>query len=592
MARKPKVDDGTGGGRGKNKDRDSTETDPIADPVMDPVIDPLTDPVADPVPDPIPGTDPVDDPIIDPDADPIVVPVTDPEADPATDPDVAPITEPENDPYSDPSLDTIPDPEAESVVDPIAEPADDPHVDPITDPVPEAPPTGSTGTAKNNLSIDGQSYVLTFKDDFNGSTTSYWTGHGKGGVWSTSYSPHLDDSRTNSANGELQYYLDPSMVGLPDPFTVENGTLTIHASQLNSDQQLLADGLAYGSGMLSTEMSFSTDSGYVEMSADIPDQTGFWSAFWMMPTDGDWSSEIDIFEYLGATNDTVHTNLWDDGVPDAMQVEGTGAGDGFHTYGLYWDETIIRWTLDGETIRESANTVQEDMFLIINLSVGGWASEPDDSTDFSDGLSIDYVRVYELESDPNRNPAIEDGDFVGADLHSGTSGDDVVNGSSWGDVVDGAEGHDTLYGDGGDDMLAGGAGDDFVYGQAGNDVLSGGAGRDEIVGGDGEDVLSGGAGTDHLWGGSYGADESRDIFVFDIGAGTDYIHDYEAGLDRIDLSGFSSDWALISQCVSDAGWAAQLDLAALGGATDDQVYLVGCDTAELSAADFGFDLVA
>lgn len=592
MARKTKTDDGTGGGRGKNKGRDSTETDPIADPIIEPVIDPVTDPVTAPDADPVPdtGTDADADPLDDAGVDPVVVPVTDPEADPTADPTADPIAD--SDPTVDPHLDPATDPEAEPVGDPVADPADDSGASPINDPVTETPPTASNSSALNSLTIGGQSYVLTFNDEFNGSTAAYWTGHGKGGVWATSYSPHLDDSRTNSANGELQYYLDPGMEGLPDPFTVENGTLTIHASQLDSDQQVLADGLAYGSGMLSTEMSFATDSGYVEMSADIPDQTGFWSAFWMMPADGDWSSEIDIFEYLGATSDTVHTNLWDDGVPDAMQFSGAEVGDGFHTYGLFWDETIIRWTLDGETIRESANTVQEDMFLIINLSVGGWASDPDDSTDFSDGLSIDYVRVYELESDPNRNPAIEDGDFVGADLHSGTSGDDVINGSSWGDVVDGAEGHDTLYGDDGDDILAGGAGDDFVYGQADNDVLSGGAGSDEVVGGYGEDVLNGDAGTDHLWGGLYGADGSRDIFVFEIGTGTDYVHDYEAGLDRIDLSGFSSDWALISQCVSDAGWAAQLDLAALGGATDDQVYLVGCDALQLSAADFGFDLVA
>ena len=33
------------------------------------------------------------------------------------------------------------------------------------------------------------------------------------------------------------------------------------------------------------------------------------------------------------------------------------------------------------------------------------------TTDFGDGLSIDYIRVYELASDPDRNDAIQDGGY-------------------------------------------------------------------------------------------------------------------------------------------------------------------------------------
>ena len=72
-----------------------------------------------------------------------------------------------------------------------------------------------TGSSINQILWNGETYVLTFNDEFNGSTVAYWTGHGKGGVWSTSYSPHLEDSRTNASNGELQYYVDPDMEGLP-----------------------------------------------------------------------------------------------------------------------------------------------------------------------------------------------------------------------------------------------------------------------------------------------------------------------------------------------------------------------------------------
>lgn len=452
--------------------------------------------------------------------------------------------------------------------------------------------TSPAGGVSETIVVDGQTYVLTFNDEFDGNTAAYWQGYGKGGVWATSYSPHLENARSNSANGELQYYADPSMTGLPDPFTVSHGVMTIHASPLSADQIVMAGGMDFTSGMMSTEMSFSMQGGYLEISADIPDQTGFWSAFWLLPTDGDWSAEIDVFEYLGGAQDAVFTNLWTDGQPDEMIWADSGAGDGFHTYGLFWDDDVIRWSIDGVTIRETANTVQEDMYLIFNLAVGGWAGDPDATTDFSDGLSVDYIRVYELDSDPDRNPAIDDGGFVASDLHGGTDGNDLINGSDWSDQIDAAAGHDTIYADIGDDLVFAGSGDDFLFGNTGDDTLSGQDGQDELVGGLGADVLQGGAGTDHLWGGIYAADGSQDRFVFESGCGIDYVHDFETGLDILDLSGFEADWMSIWNAVSDLGWATQVDLASIGGDADDCIYLVGTESATLSAEDFGFGLVA
>ncbi|WP_172327403.1 family 16 glycosylhydrolase [Mangrovicoccus sp. HB161399] len=437
-----------------------------------------------------------------------------------------------------------------------------------------------------SISIGGETYVLTFADEFNGSSVSFWTGFGSGGIWTTSFSPHLDDTRTIASNGELQYYADPDMSAFPGIFTLSQGVLTINAAELDASQQLLADGMEYASGMISTELSFSASSGYIEISADVPDQTGFWSAFWLLPADGDWSAEIDIFEILGEDADTLHTNLWTDGTPDAEAVTVTGAGDGFHTYGLFWDTDTVQWYYDGTMIREAENTVTEEMYLIINLAVGGWADDPDATTDFSDGLSIDYVRVYELESDPDRNEALTSATFVPASPDVGTSASEVIDGSHWGDVIKGQGGNDTLYGDDGDDRLYGGGGADRIFGQGGDDTLNGGSGADHLIGGSGEDVLDGGTGTDHLWGGSYGPDGSSDRFVFATGRGTDYIHDFEAGLDLVDLRSFATDWTSVLSALDDQGWAVKLDLQSLGGNGGDVVYLVDVTLAELGSDSF------
>ena len=443
----------------------------------------------------------------------------------------------------------------------------------------------------STITMDGEDYVLTFNDEFNGSTAAFWKGHGSRGVWSTSYSPHLDDARSNVANNELQYYADPDMAGLPGTFSVGGGVLTIHASQLDASQQALAEGQLYSSGMIATEMSFHMNHGYIELSADIPDQTGLWSAFWLLPADGDWSAEIDVFEFLGEDADRLHTNVWNDGTPNAEAIATVGAGDGFHTYGLYWDADVIRWYYDGAMIREEVNTVDEEMYLLFNLAVGGWADDPDAGTDFSDGLSIDYIRVYELASGLDRNDAIQDGGYVPTEYHAGTPGDDVIQGSRWGDLVEAGTGNDSVYGDDGDDRLSGGAGADTLYGNAGDDVLDGGAGRDNLVGGQGADTLDGGSGTDHLWGGSYGADGTADVFVFRSGGGTDYVHDFEDGIDLIALSGFVAGWEQLSGAITDQGWASYLNLAAAGGQAGDGLYLVGVSTALLDESDFIFGAV-
>lgn len=130
---------------------------------------------------------------------------------------------------------------------------------------------------------------------------------------------------------------------------------------------------------------------------------------------------------------------------------------------------------------------------------------------------------------------------AGADVLDGGDGDDTLLGGADDDAIAGGAGADELAGDEGNDELAGGAendaiaggqGDDLLAGDAGNDLLAGEAGDDVLVGGDGDDLLAGGGGDDNLQGGA-GADR----FVLGIGQGADLIFDFEAGIDRLVLSG-------------------------------------------------------
>ena len=90
-----------------------------------------------------------------------------------------------------------------------------------------------------------------------------------------------------------------------------------------------------------------------------------------------------------------------------------------------------------------------------------------------------------------------------ANHRGGTSGPDLLRGSSFGDritgggdndVIEGLEGDDCLFGQADDDRVIGGDGVDLVKGNDGNDVLRGNGGDDRLVGGTGDDSLDGGAG--------------------------------------------------------------------------------------------------
>lgn len=177
----------------------------------------------------------------------------------------------------------------------------------------------------------------------------------------------------------------------------------------------------------------------------------------------------------------------------------------------------------------------------------------------------------------------------GADSLYGDQGDDLISAGEDDDLLVGGVGNDKLRGEAGDDMIFGGAGNDFVDGGSGDDLLVGGAGTDKMVGGTGSDTIESGAGNDHLWGGNWSKDDTADTFVFASGSGKDFVHDFEAEHDVLDLTAFGTALEDVRATAQDQGWATILNLSALDdGAAGDTVILKGVSLSDLDADSFLF----
>ena len=246
---------------------------------------------------------------------------------------------------------------------------------------------------------------LSFDDEFNQFSANIGAGT-KGKTWDVEFGASqgydaLGD-RTLGGNGEREIYVDPAFKGQGstalglNPFSLNNGVLSIKAAPTPAADKAAAYGYDYTSGYLNTKDSFSQTYGYFEARMKLPTGQGSWPAFWLFRKDQVWPPELDIME---AWNDstavqTLHTAQTGTHTQTSSSTWVPDGGDAFHTYGFMWTATTLTWYLDGVAVfsQPTPSDMHSPMYMVLNNAVSGQVTDPN----FTSSLDVDYVRAYAL----------------------------------------------------------------------------------------------------------------------------------------------------------------------------------------------------
>lgn len=260
----------------------------------------------------------------------------------------------------------------------------------------QAPILGAA-SPDESASVDLSLYNLVFNDEFQGTSIDELK-------WNTAlaWGPNL------TVFDQLQYYVDiqnNTDFGF-NPFSFDGDNLTISAIETPESLRVAANEQSWLSGVLTTDTKFELTHGYIEMRVDLQAGQGVWPSLWMLsPEDAGLKPELFIMEYDGSKPDSIFHNYNyqdEDGnlrSPGQWEVVQPGIADGFHTVGVVWSPEELLYYIDGEPSYRiiGENVSSQDMYLILNLAIGGvWPGGPDDTTNRPATLVVDYVRAYQL----------------------------------------------------------------------------------------------------------------------------------------------------------------------------------------------------
>lgn len=216
--------------------------------------------------------------------------------------------------------------------------------------------------------------------------------------------------REQRGNREAGYYTDPKLHPGTRSWEARDSLLILRAEKLVKPISSTENGreitYAYSASVLQLDW-LSQTYGYYEIEAQSASALGSWGAAWLLPSDGSWPPEIDIFEHWRRKDfnpaSTTGANHWGTQSDhrslgfsqDLSKLWNTPVDltAGFHTYGLDWRKDFTTWYVDGREVWRTPTRFHKPAFPLLDIAVGGLAGPPDFSKGTTE-LKIRALRVY------------------------------------------------------------------------------------------------------------------------------------------------------------------------------------------------------
>jgi len=227
-------------------------------------------------------------------------------------------------------------------------------------------------------------------------------------------------------NNELQWYQTDNAI-------CENGMLVIEARRENRPNPLYEEGstdwkksrknILYTSSSLNTRKKVSWQYGRFEMRGRIDISKGMWPAWWTLGDTKRWpaNGEIDIMEYyrgsllanIACLNSNGYSAKWYGKKYPTDSLGGAVWASKFHVWRMDWTETEISLFVDDQLLNRvdvdslynrdgsGFNPFRQPHYMLLNLAMGGMNGGDPSETSFPNRFEIDYVRVYQKQSDRN-----------------------------------------------------------------------------------------------------------------------------------------------------------------------------------------------
>jgi beta-glucanase (GH16 family) len=260
----------------------------------------------------------------------------------------------------------------------------------------------------------GRTWQLTFSEEFSGASYDPakltpcfdWNYGGCTGSFNQGRE-YYAASQIEVSNGVAHLVAEPTSPPIASN-ACQNGSCTYLSGLLSTARPRAGNGSAY---------LYKFTYGYVEARLKLIGTQGFFTAFWMLPTDTTYTyrTEIDILEHLGHDPETMFmTYHYNDRTTSFAVNSGVGNNGAcpvqnytsdFHRFGIDWQPSHVAWYIDGIKCAQfdgNSTTIENGpMQIILDVMVDNtwqrsWNKGLLDSTLVRD-LGVDYIRVFQLQ---------------------------------------------------------------------------------------------------------------------------------------------------------------------------------------------------